>query len=48
MRRWHFDVVHPEFGQRIDDRVDHRSKRRRGAALAPDRTPSRSMAPALR
>jgi hypothetical protein len=27
--------MHPELGQRIDDRVDHRSKRRRGAALAP-------------
>ena len=30
----HFDVAHPEFGKRIDDRVDHDSKGRRRAAFS--------------
>ena len=30
----HFDVAHPEFGKRIDDRVDHDSKGGRRAAFS--------------
>ena len=32
--RRHFDMAHPEFGERVDDRVDHRSQRRCRTAFA--------------
>ena len=34
-RRQHFDAIHAEFGERIDNGVADRSERRRSAALAP-------------